>query len=90
MENLFFTGICISPRFRASARTSVVGFNSGQRVDDHFVEVTEMVEIGSGAKRPVRAVMMSRYRGAWPSLAFATFVMVVTAGCSILRATVSA
>ncbi len=23
-------------------------FNSGQRVEDHFVEVTEMVEIGSG------------------------------------------
>jgi len=71
-----------------SARTAC--FNSGQRVDDHFVEVTEMVEIGSGAKRPLKAVMMSRYRGAWPSLAFATFVMLVTAGCSILRATVSA
>lgn len=25
-------------------------FNSGQRIDDHFVEITEMVPIGSGAK----------------------------------------
>lgn len=28
------------------ARTAC--FNSGQRVEDHFVEITEMVEIGSG------------------------------------------
>lgn len=42
-----------------SARTAC--FNSGQRVDDHFVEVTEMVEIGSGAQRALKTVMMSRY-----------------------------
>ena len=36
-------------------------FNSGQRVDDHFVEVTEMIEIGKGGQRPVKTVMMSRY-----------------------------
>ena len=41
------------------ARTAC--FNSGQRVEDHFVEVTEMVEIGSGAQRPLRTVMLSRY-----------------------------
>ena len=41
------------------ARTAC--FNSGQRVDDHFVEITEMVGIGSGAQRPVKTVMMSRY-----------------------------
>ncbi len=41
------------------ARTAC--FNSGQRVEDHFVEITEMVEIGSGAQRPIRTVMMSRY-----------------------------
>lgn len=41
------------------ARTAC--FNSGHRVDDHFVEVTDMVEIGSGAQRAVRTVMMSRY-----------------------------
>jgi len=41
------------------ARTAC--FNSGQRVEDHFVDITEMVGIGSGAQRPVRTVMMSRY-----------------------------
>jgi len=30
-------------------------------VDDHFVEITEMVGIGSGAQRPVKTVMVSRY-----------------------------
>ena len=29
-------------------------FNRGQRVEDHFVEVTDMVEIGSGAQLSVR------------------------------------
>jgi DNA-damage-inducible protein D len=42
-----------------SARTAC--FNSGQRVDDHFVEVTEMVEIGSGAQRSLKTAMLSRY-----------------------------
>ena len=42
-----------------SARTAC--FNSGQRVDDHFVEVTDMIEIGKGGQRPVQTVMMSRY-----------------------------
>ena len=41
------------------ARTAC--FNSGQRVEDHFVGIDEMVEIGSGAQRPVQTVMMSRY-----------------------------
>lgn len=41
------------------ARTACV--NSGQRIDDHFVGVTEMVGIGSGAERAVNTVMMSRY-----------------------------
>lgn len=36
-------------------------FNSGQRVEDHFVEITEMIEIGKGAQRPVKSVMLSRY-----------------------------
>jgi len=36
-------------------------FNSGQRVEDHFVEITEMIEIGSNAQRPIKTVMMSRY-----------------------------
>ena len=42
-----------------SARTAC--FNSGQRLDDPFGEVTDMVEIGSGARRPLKTVMMSRY-----------------------------
>jgi|GEM_PF-1901257 len=33
-----------------SARSAC--FNSGQRVDDHFVEVTDMIEVGKGARRP--------------------------------------
>ena len=38
-------------------------FNSGQRVEDHFVEINEMIEIGKGGQRPVKTVMMSRYAG---------------------------
>ena len=34
-------------------------FNSGQRVEDHFVEINEMIEIGKGGQRPVKTVMMS-------------------------------
>ena len=35
--------------------------NSGQRVEDHFVEFHEMVGIGSGAERSVDSVKLSRY-----------------------------
>ena len=41
------------------ARTAC--FNSGQRIDDHFVDVTEMVDLGSGAKRQVKTAFLSRY-----------------------------
>jgi len=41
------------------ARTAC--FNSGQRVEDHFVGIDEMVAIGSGAQRSIPTVMMSRY-----------------------------
>lgn len=41
------------------ARTAC--FNSGYRIEDHFVELTEMVQIGSGAQRPINVVLMSRY-----------------------------
>jgi DNA-damage-inducible protein D len=36
-------------------------FNSGHRIEDHFVDVTEMVPIGSGAERPIKTVLLSRY-----------------------------
>ena len=48
-----------------SARTAC--FNSGQRVGDHFVEVTDMIEIGSGAQRPPKTIMMSRHSTLLPS-----------------------
>lgn len=41
------------------ARTAC--FNSGQRVEDHFVDVTDMVSIGSGAERAISTVFLSRY-----------------------------
>ncbi len=36
-------------------------FNSGHRIEDHFVGITEMIEIGKGGQRPVLSVYMSRY-----------------------------
>jgi DNA-damage-inducible protein D len=36
-------------------------FNSGQRIEDHFVDVTDMIEIGKGGQRPVQSIYMSRY-----------------------------
>ena len=41
------------------AKTACI--NSGQRVEDHFVEFHEMVGIGSGAERSVDSVKLSRY-----------------------------
>jgi DNA-damage-inducible protein D len=35
--------------------------NSGQRIADHFEEVLEMVQIGSGAAREIDNVNLSRY-----------------------------
>ena len=35
--------------------------NSGQPVDDHFVEMHEMVPIGSGANRKIDSYALSRY-----------------------------
>src|SRR5271157_4385795 len=36
-------------------------FDSGCRMEDHFVDVTEMVDIGSQAQRAVPATFFSRY-----------------------------
>ena len=35
--------------------------NSGQAISDHFTHVSEMVSIGSGAKRKFETVFLSRY-----------------------------
>lgn len=43
----------------ASARTACT--QSGHAEQDHFVETTEMVGIGSGAQRPVEEWLLSRY-----------------------------
>ncbi len=43
----------------AKAREACV--NSGHKVSDHFVDITEMVGIGSGAQRPVEDWALSRY-----------------------------
>ena len=35
--------------------------NSGQRIEDHFEDILEMVGIGSGAERSVDSIKLSRY-----------------------------
>ena len=41
------------------AKTACI--NSGASVQDHFVDVNKMVDIGSGAQRRVKDIMLSRY-----------------------------
>jgi len=36
-------------------------FNSGNRIEDHFVDVTDMIQIGKGGQREVDSVLLSRY-----------------------------
>ncbi len=41
------------------AKTACI--NSGASVQDHFVDINKMVDIGSGAQRRVKDIMLSRY-----------------------------
>jgi len=41
------------------AKTSCT--NSKQNIEDHFAEVSKMVDVGSGAKRQIDDVKLSRY-----------------------------
>lgn len=36
-------------------------FNSGYRIEDHFADISKMVEIGSGASREIKVTLLSRY-----------------------------
>ncbi|MEI6103501.1 MAG: BRO family protein [Methanothrix sp.] len=36
-------------------------FNSGHRIEDHFADISKMVEIGSGASREIKVTLLSRY-----------------------------
>ncbi len=42
-------------------KAKVACFNSGQRLEDHFVDITEMIPLAKNAVRPVKTTMMSRY-----------------------------
>lgn len=42
-------------------KAKVACFNSQNRIDDHFVEVTEMVEVGRVSLRAVKTFFLSRY-----------------------------
>lgn len=42
-------------------KAKIACFNSGHRIEDHFVDITELIEIGKGGQRPVSSVYMSRY-----------------------------
>ena len=36
-------------------------FNSGHRLEDHSVDITEMILIGKGGQRSVKTILLSRY-----------------------------
>ncbi len=43
------------------AKSKIACNNAGQNTDDHFAEVSKMVNIGSGAERPLEDIMLTRY-----------------------------
>ena len=36
-------------------------FNSGHRIEDHFADVSKMIEIGKGGRRGSKSHLLSRY-----------------------------
>ena len=43
------------------AKAKLACFNSGHRIEDHFADVSKMVDIGSGAVREINETLLSRY-----------------------------
>ena len=43
------------------AKAKQASFKSGQLIENHFVDITEMVDIGSGARRSIKTIYLSRY-----------------------------
>lgn len=45
----------------ANFKTRISCGTSGFNVDDHFVNINEMVQLGSGSKREISNLALSRY-----------------------------
>lgn len=43
------------------AKARQASFKSGQRIEDHFVDVTEMIDLPKGAQRAIAVTYLSRY-----------------------------